>query len=371
MNRTLPACLQFHQGIDGAILLQGLLRRRDVELHQVEIVGLHPHQALLHAGDDVVAREDVRADLADRGRRCTHQATAFAREVVLGSPMRDVASDALLAHAVVDRGIDVVDAGIEHGVEDGFGLLFGRRARPRGTAQFHRAVAKHGDMQSRAPEFPLRQIGHDFPPRALPGFWRLRRRLRVMLYRIRRGGRPQFDRTVGGGAGWGRERDRSSRGWGCGNCSCQARNSFSVDLRGGCGVWGEGRLSTTEAQRHGVSRRVRLYLSVTFSVPLCLCGSPLLTAFGGHSGAGSNANNRRNAGAARRPQSGLVSAAIHLRLRDGRPALSDRGRRGSLRRNSQGERSRRAARDFGVPWTSGHHFRNACSALPESFAPDV
>src|SRR3984885_3856266 len=97
-----------------------------MELHQIEIVGLHPRQALLYTGNDVVAREDVRTDLSDRCRRRTYQAAAFARQVVLGSPVGDIAANTLLAHAIVDRGVDVVDAGIENGVEDRFGLLLGR-----------------------------------------------------------------------------------------------------------------------------------------------------------------------------------------------------------------------------------------------------
>ena len=51
----LAGFLQLHHRIEGAVLLQCLLRRRDMELHQVEIVGLHPHQALLDTGYDVVA----------------------------------------------------------------------------------------------------------------------------------------------------------------------------------------------------------------------------------------------------------------------------------------------------------------------------
>ena len=43
------------------MLLQRLPGRRDVELDDVEIVGLHPPQALLDARHDVVAGEDVRA----------------------------------------------------------------------------------------------------------------------------------------------------------------------------------------------------------------------------------------------------------------------------------------------------------------------
>src|SRR5262245_66261633 len=86
------------------------------------MVGPHAGQALLYALQDVIAREDVRTGLAAGGGRRSHQTAALAREIVLGAPGADVASDALLAHAVVDRGVDIVDAGVEDGVENGFRL---------------------------------------------------------------------------------------------------------------------------------------------------------------------------------------------------------------------------------------------------------
>jgi hypothetical protein len=42
------------------MLLQGLFGRRGVELDDVEIIGLHPEEALLDVPENVVPSEDVR-----------------------------------------------------------------------------------------------------------------------------------------------------------------------------------------------------------------------------------------------------------------------------------------------------------------------
>jgi len=142
--------------LEGVVLLQGLFGRRGVELDYIEVIRLHSGEALFDTRDDVVAREDVRVPLASRRRGRADHAAAFTRQVVLGAPARDVAPDALLAQSVVDRGIDVVDAGVEDGVEDGLGLGVADVAAPRDAAQFHGAVAEHGHIQSRPTQLPLR-----------------------------------------------------------------------------------------------------------------------------------------------------------------------------------------------------------------------
>jgi hypothetical protein len=38
----LAGLLEFQHGVDGAVLFKRLLRRRYMELHQIEVVGLHP-----------------------------------------------------------------------------------------------------------------------------------------------------------------------------------------------------------------------------------------------------------------------------------------------------------------------------------------
>jgi hypothetical protein len=117
-------------------------------------------RARLDTGDDVLAREDVRAALAARHRRCADQAAAFAGEVVLVAAMPDVAADPLLAEPIVDRGVDVIDPGVEHGIEDCLRLAFGNFVGTRGAAQPHRPVAEHRDPKPGSSQFSLWQTGH-------------------------------------------------------------------------------------------------------------------------------------------------------------------------------------------------------------------
>src|SRR5207245_8055887 len=98
----------------------------------------------------------MRARLPARGGWSAHQTAALAREIVLGAPVADVTADALFAHPVVDRRVDVIDAGIQHGVENGLRLLVRHVAATRCSTQLHRAVAQHRDLQSSSSESPLR-----------------------------------------------------------------------------------------------------------------------------------------------------------------------------------------------------------------------
>ena len=147
--------LELEHGLQGAVLLQGLPRRRDVELEHVEIVGPHPAEALLHAREDIVAGEHVGAGLAARSGRSPHQATALAREIVFGTPIPDVATDALFAHAIIHRRVDVVDSRVEDGIENDFRLGVRDVTAARSPAELHGAVAQHGDLQSRPSELPF------------------------------------------------------------------------------------------------------------------------------------------------------------------------------------------------------------------------
>jgi hypothetical protein len=156
----LAGVLQFKQSIDRAIVLKRPLRWRTVELHHIEMIGLHATQALLDPGDNVLRREHMRTAVAARRRRRADQAAAFAGEIILIAQMPDVAADALLAEPVIDRRVNVVDPGIEHRVEDRFGLGFTDVAGARRAAQFHRAVAEHRYLETGAPEFALWQFGH-------------------------------------------------------------------------------------------------------------------------------------------------------------------------------------------------------------------
>jgi len=105
-----------------------------VSLEHVDVIRLQADEALFDTRDDIGAREDVLVPLASWGRGRADHTAALARQVVLGTPVRNVAPDALLAETVVDRGVDVVDAGVESGVENGFCLGLGDLTAARGSA---------------------------------------------------------------------------------------------------------------------------------------------------------------------------------------------------------------------------------------------
>ena len=102
--------------------------------------------------NDIVAGEDVLPPLAAWRRGCADQTAAFAGQIIFIAPMRDVTAEPLLAQPVIDRGVDVVDTGVEYLVEDGFCLSLGDVAGTRGPTQFHRPLAQGCDLQSSPPE---------------------------------------------------------------------------------------------------------------------------------------------------------------------------------------------------------------------------
>jgi hypothetical protein len=55
-----------------------------LKLHEIEVAGLHPPEALLDPGDDIVAGKDMGTALAPRSRRCPDQTPAFACQIVAG-----------------------------------------------------------------------------------------------------------------------------------------------------------------------------------------------------------------------------------------------------------------------------------------------
>jgi len=139
-----------------------------MELDDVEIFSLHPSEALLDALENVVPGEDVSVALPRRGLCRADQTAALAGEVVLGAPGRDVAADALFAQPIVDRGVDVVDPGVEHGVQNNFRLRFGDVAAARRPTQLHCPVAQHRDRQPGASEFSLWYRHADPPSSSFP-----------------------------------------------------------------------------------------------------------------------------------------------------------------------------------------------------------
>src|SRR5438445_156514 len=128
----------------------------------IVILVLNPDKTLLDPRQHILAGEDVLPPLASRRRRSADQTAAFARQVIFSPPVRDVAADPRLAQPVIDRGVDVIDAGLEHLVEDGFWLGLGDVAGTRGATGFHRSVAQARALQSGAPELAF-SYGHPRP----------------------------------------------------------------------------------------------------------------------------------------------------------------------------------------------------------------
>ena len=159
---NLAGALQVAQRRQHVFVPDRLHRWADVQLHEVEVVRLHPAQTLVHPGQDVRAAEVVRVALPWRGRRSSDQAAALGREDVLVPTMRDVLTDELLRRAVVDRGVDVVDPLVQHIVQHSTGL-FGRNrstAAARRAAQLHGSKAENRRVDAGAPEAPSWNVAH-------------------------------------------------------------------------------------------------------------------------------------------------------------------------------------------------------------------
>src|SRR5580765_4021764 len=89
--------LQVLQRFEAALLLEDLGRGTRVELHHIQVVRAQTSEALLHAGNHVLTREDMRRSVARGG---IHRATALGGEIELRSARAKSGTDALLADAV-------------------------------------------------------------------------------------------------------------------------------------------------------------------------------------------------------------------------------------------------------------------------------
>ena len=87
---------ELEEGVERAVLLQGLPGGRGVELHDVEIVCLHPDQTFLGPAT-TFSSEDVLPPLAARRRWSADQTAALTGQIIFSAPVRDVAADPLLA----------------------------------------------------------------------------------------------------------------------------------------------------------------------------------------------------------------------------------------------------------------------------------
>src|SRR6202040_2904337 len=94
---------ELQECFERAVLLQGLPGWRGVELHDVEIVGFHPHETLFDPRHHVLAGEDVWPSLIAWSRRRADQTSAFAGQIIFSPPVRDITPDPFLAQPVIDR----------------------------------------------------------------------------------------------------------------------------------------------------------------------------------------------------------------------------------------------------------------------------
>src|SRR5207247_2117357 len=126
-----------------AVLLEFPSSQAAVELDEVQVIGPHAAQALLDAGADVLRRVDVLAAHPGAG-----DTPALRGQEVLGATMGDGRTDPFLTPAVVRRGVDEVDAGVQGGIQHTLGLIV-RNLRAGGSAaQLHRPVAEDGYLEA-------------------------------------------------------------------------------------------------------------------------------------------------------------------------------------------------------------------------------
>ena len=148
----LPLVAHRHDGLDGLLGLHLGAAGRHVHLHQVQVVGAEPAQALLDPGTDVGGAVVVRERRPGPGWRGAEQAAALGSQEVLVAPVAQVTPDQFLAAAVVDGRVDQVDAAVQHLVEQpSRGVVHDRRA-VRLAAQFHGPVAEDGHVRSGPPQ---------------------------------------------------------------------------------------------------------------------------------------------------------------------------------------------------------------------------
>jgi hypothetical protein len=143
-----------------------------VELEDVQVVGLHPPQALVDRIRDVLTavivqpgqRDPESRALARREPGHIQRAPALGGQEELPTAAGETAADVLLGLAVVHRDVDIVDARIQHRVQDALGLAGGERpadARDH-AAQLQRAEAERGRPYAGPSEGAFGEVWHDY-----------------------------------------------------------------------------------------------------------------------------------------------------------------------------------------------------------------
>src|SRR6266851_3615924 len=150
-STDLALLLERQYRFESAMLLELAASDAAMELDQVEVVGFHSPQAVLDTGTDVLGGMDMLG-----AHRRVGDASAFGGEKILGAAMRYKTPDQFLAASVVDRGVDEVDARVQHRVEHLLRVMVGNLRPRRRAAQFHRTVAKGCDLEIHATQSSFR-----------------------------------------------------------------------------------------------------------------------------------------------------------------------------------------------------------------------
>lgn len=182
-----------HQQLDQSFTLQ-CIGIASVELQDIQEIGLQP----LEAGLDIPLEDVLVPHVANLQVILVLDVStpALGGQVELASTRADVPADSLLADTVVGRGVNEIDAGVEHRVEAAIGVFLTDDAYPPGVraAEAHAAVAEWGDFETCAAKFlfdhglaiwGLPSVGlrwvKPFFSVALPGFGEFRRGVATLM----------------------------------------------------------------------------------------------------------------------------------------------------------------------------------------------
>ena len=96
-----------------------------VELHNIQIVGFQPPEAVVHAAVDILLSPNF-ADPAQVLLPVIWVAATPARQVVFITAVGDKSADVLFTATIAIGSINEVDSGIQQCVKNGFRLCFGQ-----------------------------------------------------------------------------------------------------------------------------------------------------------------------------------------------------------------------------------------------------
>ena len=124
-----------------------------MNLHDIEIAGPKPAQALLDPRRHVLAGVDVFLPAVPHGFD-PDLAGAFRCKHDVGATVLQRFANQLLAQSIIDGGVDVVDAEVEDAVDESDRIALADRTRFRRAGKFHRPIAKPTDEETGVSHLP-------------------------------------------------------------------------------------------------------------------------------------------------------------------------------------------------------------------------